>query len=93
MVASSPALAASCHQSHVKVIRFHGDDKFAIYVIKVMCHQIYHCLGDDMVVIKRRDMIIITVIIFLMKSRLSEKVMGRKRYNYNIIYINMVYNI
>ena len=51
MVASSPALAASCHQSHVKVIRFHGDDKFAINVIKVMCLQIYHCLGDDMVVI------------------------------------------
>ena len=82
MVASSPALAASCHQSHVKVIRFHGDDKFAINVIKVMCLQIYHCLGDDMVVIKRRDMIIITVIIFLMKTRLSEKVMGRKRYNW-----------
>ena len=51
MVASSPALAASCHQSHVKVIRFHGNDKVAINVIKVMCHQIYHFLGDDMVVI------------------------------------------
>ena len=44
-------MAASCHQSHVKVIRFIGDDKVAINVIKVMCHQIYHFLGDDMVVI------------------------------------------
>ena len=44
-------MAASCHQSHVKVIRFHGDDKVAINVIKVMCHQINHFLGDDMVVI------------------------------------------
>ena len=51
MVASSPALAASCHQSHVKVIRFHGDDRVSINAIKVTCHQIYHFLGDDMVVI------------------------------------------
>ena len=51
MVASSPAKAASCHQSHVKVIRLLGDDKVTTNAIKVLCHQIYHFLGDDMVVI------------------------------------------
>ena len=51
MAVSSPAMETSCHQSHVKGIRFLGDDKVTTNVIKVMCHQIYHFLGDDMVVI------------------------------------------
>ena len=59
MAVSSPAMAASCHQSHVKVIRFIGDDKVTTNFIKVMCHQINHFLGDDM-----------TEIIFLMRTRL-----------------------